>query len=160
MNAGDKLQARTDFAREMGAKAEALRVAVLNEAHRCEGAVGALNQAAEVLRGRQLALRDAFAAQEVDEVHARAAMDALGAAVGEVEALKASAEAQHNQQRGKAMQAELTMDMLQAAFDAEVAAAQRAAEPVDEATLDADPTARQPGHPGAGLAAERRVEEG
>lgn len=155
----DKLLVRVEMAREMGAKAEALRVSVRDEALRCEGAVGALKQAAEALGQQQVSLRDAFAAQEVEETLARAAMDALTAAIGALGKLRQDAESQHNQQRGKAVQAEATMDLLQAIFAADVAAAERAAEPVDDETLEADPTARQPGHPGAGLAAERRAQD-
>ena len=47
----DKLLVRVEMAREMGAKAEALRVSVRDEALRCEGAV--------LQRGRRTALAEA-----------------------------------------------------------------------------------------------------
>lgn len=141
------------MAKQMGQKAEAMRKMVLDEALRCEGAVGSLAQVRELLTGYQLTVRESFAEQGGDKEVCTGKMAVLSAAIGSLDELAETARAQLAGQRGRALQAEATLDMLEAVFAADITAAQALIEDVrPEGAEDTQ------GHPGPGVAAERRAE--
>lgn len=146
------LQVRTDMARQMGQKAEAMRKQVHDESLRYEGAVGCLAQVRDMLGRHQLKVREAFAEQGQDKEVSAGKMAVLTAAIADLDVLAETAKAQLAGQRGKAQQAEATLDMLEAMFSADIAQAQAMVEGPDGEPQD---TGR---HPGAGLAAQRKAE--
>ncbi len=153
MNRVEILQVRTDMARQMGQKAEAMRKMVFDEALRYEGAVGSLAQVRDMLSGYQLTVRESFAEQGGDKEVCAGKMAILTAAIGSLDELADTAKAQLAGQRGKAQQAEATLDMLEAMFAADIEAAKDMVEEVrPEGAQEAH------GHPGPGIAAERRAE--
>lgn len=153
MNRAEIFEVRTDMAKQLAQKAGAMRKMVLDESLRYEGAVGSLAQVRDMLTGYQLTVRESFAEQGGDKEVCTGKMAILSAAIGSLDELAETAKAQLAGQRGKVQQAEVTLDMLQAVFAADITAAQSLIEDArPEGAKDTD------GHPGPGVAAERRAE--
>lgn len=153
MQPSDILRVRTEMAREMGVKAEAMRQACLNESLRYEGATGALQQAVDAIDMELHANKEALLAGQTEDVTAQAVRTSLLLAHGRITVILRAAESGLAGQRGKLQQAEETLNMLEALFSADIEAAKAIIAPTPPA-----PPAKPGRHPGPSLAAKRRAE--
>lgn len=153
MNASDVLQTRTDFAKTVAQKSEAMRVEVERESFRLEGAQGCLAQVIDVLSDQQNTVAQQFKESGADESLARARTEVLTTAIRACQGLLDKARGQHLVARGRLSQCEATLDMMEAIFTADLANARIAV-----ARAEAADHGEGAGHPGPSLADQRRAE--
>lgn len=149
------LAARTEMARQIAQKAEAMRTSVHDESMRYEGALGVLAQVRDVVN-QTLASNAEDHAKGEDVEACKARRDILVSIQQAFDKLRKQAEDGLAVQRGKALQSDATLDMLEAIFDADIEAAKR----LSEAAEDDPEVLNQPlgSHPGPSIATQRRAE--
>lgn len=134
MVVSEMLASRTQYAKEIAQKAEALRLEAEVEVHRYEGAVGVLKQVRELLQ------KDGKLPLVPEEV------------IVQFVFLFDQAQAELIAARGRVQQGEKTLDMLEALFQADVAAAQGLLEKKEA------PKRAKGRHPGASIKSKRLAE--
>ena len=158
MDTAAALKIRTDMARTMGQKAEAMRREALDEVLRYEGALGCLAQIDQALVSESASIKEAVdgsgEAEPLDLGDGQQQMAGITKAQGCVATLKETALAHLASLRGRVAQSERTLDMLEALFTADIEAAQALVDNPPEA-----PPANQGQHPGPSLAAQRRAQD-
>lgn len=152
MDATQTLKIRTDLARQMGQKAEAMRREVEVETYRYEGALGCLKQLDEELGRAMVTVRGEVDGGQTPLETAQHIMEGLKRATAVVATLGETARQQLASVKGRLAQSEKTLDMLEAVFAADIAQAQRM---VAHTEAPAATTGR---HPGPSLAEQRRAE--
>lgn len=153
MNPIDILSVRSELSRQMGQKAEAMRLEAERECLRYEGAIGAIKDVVAFLTTQAEGIKQSSDDGRELEL-CEAAIQAVTSSMHLARALDESAKAGLVSSRGRVAQAEKTLDMMQAFFDADQAAAKLA-----RADADAPPRGDSGRHPGPSLGDQRRNEE-
>lgn len=151
----DVLAVRTEQAKQIAKKTQAVADGVRDEVLRYEGAIGTLGQVLDRLNQTLEQIKLDYQGSQEPE-RCEGARDSLVRMHADVAALKEAAIDNLTAYRGRAMQCEQHLDLLNAIFEADLAEAKRLLERAEGDLPQVPETEGR--HPGPSVAAKRRAE--